>query len=115
MDLGFNYEFYKGDVGRTLPVSGHFTQDQREVIDFMNSAYQSGLQAMHDGVSGDDIIQACIRYVENHKDGLRSNLGKWAAVELLKPVRVRRSRFLKASGKARPGLKNCRPISEGPA
>jgi len=87
MDLGFNYEFYKGDVGRTLPVSGHFTPDQREVIDFMNSAYQSGLQAMHDGVSGNDIIQVCIHYVENHKDGLHSDLAKRAAAELLKPTR----------------------------
>src|SRR5437588_2353196 len=87
MDLGFSYEVYKGDVGRTLPVSGHFTPDQREVIDFMNSAYQSGLKAMHDGVSGDEIIQTCIRYVENHKDGLHSDLAKRAAAELLKPTR----------------------------
>src|SRR5207244_5547215 len=87
MDLGFSSEFYKGDVGRTLPVSGHFTPDQREVIDFMNSAYQSGLKAVHDGVSGDEIIQTCIRYVENHKDGLHSDLAKRAAAELLKPTR----------------------------
>jgi len=87
MDLGFNYEFYKGDVGRTLPVSGHFTPDQREVIDFMSSAYQSGLQAMYDGASGNDIVQACIHYVENHKNGLHSDLAKRAAAELLKPTK----------------------------
>ena len=86
MDLGFNYEFYKGDVGRTLPVSGHFTPEQREVIDLMNGAYQSGLQAMHDGVKADDIIQASIHYVENHKDGLHSELARRAAVELLDPL-----------------------------
>ncbi len=85
MDLGFNYEFYKGDVGRTLPVSGQFTPEQREVIDLMNGAYQSGLQAMHDGVSANDIIQTSIHYVENHKDGLHSDLAKRAALELLKP------------------------------
>jgi len=85
MDLGFSYERYKGDVGRTLPVSGRFTQEQREVIDFMNSAYQIGLQAMRDRASGNDIIQAAIHYVENHKDGLRSDLAKRAALELLKP------------------------------
>ena len=84
MDLGFNYEYYKGDVGRTLPVSGHFTQPQREVIDFMNSAYQTGLQAMHDGASTNDVIQAAIHYVETHKARLRSDLAKRAALELLK-------------------------------
>src|SRR5207249_11648558 len=85
MDLGFNYEFYKGDVGRMLPVSGHFTPEQREVIELMNGAYQSGLQAMHAGVGPNDIIQACIHYVETHKDGLHSDLAKRAALELLKP------------------------------
>jgi Xaa-Pro aminopeptidase len=85
IDLGSNYEFYKGDVGRTLPVSGHFTSEQREVIELMNGAYQSGLQAMHDGVSANDIIQTCLHYVENHKDGLHSDLARRAALELLKP------------------------------
>ena len=85
MDLGFNYERYKGDVGRTVPVSGHFTPEQREVIDFMNSAYQSGLHSLHDGVTADEIIRTCIRYVEDHKQELHSELAKRAAVELLKP------------------------------
>jgi Xaa-Pro aminopeptidase len=86
MDLGFNYEWYKGDVGRTLPASGHFTPEQREVIELMNGAYQSGLQAMHDGVNTDEIIWTCTRYVEDHKQGLHSELAKRAAVELLKPA-----------------------------
>jgi Xaa-Pro aminopeptidase len=85
MDLGFNYELYKGDVGRTLPVSGHFTPEQREVIDFMNRAYQNGLQALHDGVNADEIIRTCIRYVEDHKQGLHSELARRVALELLKP------------------------------
>ena len=85
MDLGFNYEFYKGDVGRTLPASGQFTPEQREVIDLMNGAYQSGLEAMHDGVSANNVIQTSIHFVENHKDGLHSDLAKRAALELLKP------------------------------
>jgi Xaa-Pro aminopeptidase len=85
MDLGFNYEWYKGDVGRTLPVSGHFTPEQREVIELMNGAYQSGLQAMHDGVNADEIIRTCTRYVEDHRQGLHSEFVRRAAVELLKP------------------------------
>jgi Xaa-Pro aminopeptidase len=85
MDLGFNYEFYKGDVGRTLPVSGHFTADQREVIDLMNSAYQSGLKALHDGVNADEIIRTSTRYVEDHRQGLHSELARRAALQLLKP------------------------------
>ena len=85
MDLGFNHEYYKGDVGRTLPVSGHFTLEQREVIDLMSGAYRSGLQALHDGVSADEIIRACSRYVEGQMQGLHSEFAKRAASELLKP------------------------------
>jgi Xaa-Pro aminopeptidase len=87
MDLSFSYEFYKGDVGRTIPVSGHFTQEQREVIDLMSGAYQSGMKALHDGVNADEIIQTCIRYVEDRKQGLRSELARRAALELIKPSR----------------------------
>ena len=85
MDLGFNYELYKGDVGRTFPVSGHFTPEQREVIALMDGAYQSGLQAMRDGISADDVIQTCIHYAESHKNQLHSDLAKRATLELIKP------------------------------
>jgi Xaa-Pro aminopeptidase len=84
MDLGFSYEHYNGDVGRTLPVSGQFTPDQREVIDLMNGAYQSALHALHDGVNADEVVQAGTRYVEYHQQQLHSELARRAAVELLK-------------------------------
>lgn len=32
IDLGFNHELYKGDVGRTMPVSGRFTPDRRVAL-----------------------------------------------------------------------------------
>ena len=85
MDLGFSYERYKGDVGRTLPVSGHFKEDQREVIDLLNAAYQNGLRALYDGCSADDVIRAGARYVEDHRQQLHSDLAKRAAAEIIKP------------------------------
>ena len=85
MNLGFDCDFYKGDVGRTLPVSGHFTRDQREVIDFMNGAYQSGLRVLRDGVSADEVIAAGTRYATDHRQALRSELARRAAAELAKP------------------------------
>lgn len=85
IDLGFSHELYKGDVGRTMPVSGRFTRDQAEVIDFMDEAYQAGLRAMRDGVSGEEVIQASIDYVAVHRGTLRSELARRAAAELLKP------------------------------
>ena len=86
MDLGFSYERYKGDVGRTLPVSGHFTPEQREVIALMDGAYQNALHALRDGANADDVIRAGIHYVEDHQQHLHSELAKRAAMELLKPA-----------------------------
>jgi len=85
MDLGFSHELYKGDVGRTIPISGHFTADQTEVINFMDEAYHAGLHAMREGVSGDEVIQNSIRYVTDHSQALRSELARHAAAQLLKP------------------------------
>ena len=85
MDLGFSHELYKGDVGRTMPVSGRFTPEQAEVVDFMDEAYHAGLQAMREGVSGDDVIQTSIRYVTDHSPALRSEFARHAAAQLLKP------------------------------
>jgi Xaa-Pro aminopeptidase len=86
IDMGFNHEVYRGDVGRTMPVTGHFTPDQREVIDFMDEAYHAGLAAMRDGVTGDEVIQASIRYVGEHSGSLRSELARRAAVQLMRPA-----------------------------
>lgn len=86
MDIGFSHELYKGDVGRMAPVSGHFSEEQREVIELMNGAYQSGLRTFHDGVRADEIIRACSQYVEEHRPQLHSELARRAAVELLKPA-----------------------------
>ena len=85
MDLGFSHEFYKGDVGRTLPVSGRFLPDQREVIDFMDAAYHAGVRSMRDGASSEDVIQAATRYVVDHSETLHSELARKAAAKLINP------------------------------
>jgi Xaa-Pro aminopeptidase len=84
VDLGFDAEVYKGDVGRTVPVSGRFSREQGEIIDLMNGAYQAGLRALHDGIGTGAVIQACTSYVEDHKQSIQSELGKRAIAELLK-------------------------------
>jgi Xaa-Pro aminopeptidase len=85
MDIGFSHEFYKGDVGRTFPASGHFSKDQREVVELMNGAYQAGLRAMRDGVTSDDVFRACNQYVQDRIKSLRSDLAKHAAERLATP------------------------------
>jgi Xaa-Pro aminopeptidase len=40
---------YKGDFGRTIPVSGHFSHDQREIMELLNGAYLLGVGAVRPG------------------------------------------------------------------
>ena len=43
VDVGCQADHYMGDVGRTAPVSGVFTQGQREAWDLFISGYRAGL------------------------------------------------------------------------
>ncbi len=54
-DVGCASNSYGGDVGRTFPVSGKFTVEQRIVWNLLVTGYMAGVQAMGDGVSGADV------------------------------------------------------------
>jgi Xaa-Pro aminopeptidase len=82
VNLGAEYGMYKGDYGRTLPVGEKFTADQREVLDLLSRAYLAGLQAIRPGESQAGVVKASIRYVEEHRSTLKTDLGR-AAADLL--------------------------------
>src|SRR5207249_4428380 len=42
LDIGCEIDHYMGDVGRTVPVSGSFSADQKEVVDLLVAAYRAG-------------------------------------------------------------------------
>jgi Xaa-Pro aminopeptidase len=85
IDVGFDSGSYKGDLGRTFPVSGHFSKEQREILNLLNGAYQAGLRAIRDGTTSEDLIRACIQYVQEHQQNLKTELEKQAVKKLLEP------------------------------
>jgi Xaa-Pro aminopeptidase len=84
VDVGCDYEMYKGDFGRTIPVSGRFDAAQAETLDLLNGAYLAGLNVMKEGATGEDIVKASINYLNEHKDNLKSDMAKQAAANALK-------------------------------
>ncbi len=84
VDVGCDYEMYKGDFGRSIPVSGRFDEGQAESLELLNGAYLAGLKVMKDGVAPQDVVKASINYVEQHKDGLKTEMAKQAADNALK-------------------------------
>jgi Xaa-Pro aminopeptidase len=84
LDLGCDFQMYKGDFGRTIPVSGHFDQGQRETMELLNGAYLAGVGKMRPGATPQDIYTATISYIEQHQSGLKSATAKEAAASFLK-------------------------------
>jgi Xaa-Pro aminopeptidase len=78
-------DFYKGDVGRTAPVSGRFSPEQRETWNLLINVYRAGLAVMRDGTRHEDVMSACRREAERLQPGLKTSLGKAAAKVLLDP------------------------------
>ncbi len=86
VDLGCDVDFYKGDVGRTVPVSGKFDQGQREAWNLLVVAFKGGLSVMRDGVSTAEIGKAASQAVARHRSDVSTELGRKAKQLLLGAV-----------------------------
>jgi hypothetical protein len=58
VDVGCDLDHYKGDVGRTAPVSGRFDTGQRETWELLVAAYRAGLAVIRDGARRVDAFGA---------------------------------------------------------
>jgi Xaa-Pro aminopeptidase len=83
VDVGCDADHYKGDVGRTAPVSGRFDASQRETWELLIAAYRAGLAAFRDGAKRDDVFAASLSEVRRRQPGLATPLGRRAAEVLL--------------------------------
>jgi Xaa-Pro aminopeptidase len=84
LDLGCDFQMYKGDFGRTIPVSGHFDEPQSETMELLNGAYLAGVNALRPGASPNDVFTATLAYIQQHQDSLKTAMAKEAAAAALK-------------------------------
>jgi Xaa-Pro aminopeptidase len=62
MDMGVeNRHLYTADVTRTLPVSGRFTDLQRQIYDIVYRSQQAGIDVIRPGVKYEDVHLTCMR------------------------------------------------------
>ena len=66
VDLGFDSRGYKGDAGRTFPVSGRFTMAQQRGLALLNGAYQAGATALREGFSPESVVTRARSYLREH-------------------------------------------------
>ncbi len=83
VDVGCDADHYKGDVGRTAPVSGRFDAGQRETWELLIAAYRRGLVTIKDGVKCADVFAASLDEVRKRQPALTTPLGRTAADVLL--------------------------------
>ena len=84
-DLGCKVDRYLGDVGRTLPVTGTFTPDQREVVDLLAAVYRAGLSTIRDGADTAEMLRASVAEAASRRGAMRTALGRRAAALLSEP------------------------------
>ncbi len=86
IDLGCDYNHYKSDVGRTVPVSGKFSASQREIYDLLAYGYLAGLKTFKDGIRKEDVLAAFRAEIQKHAGELKTEEGKNALDFLLSPT-----------------------------
>lgn len=84
LDLGCDSKMYKGDFGRTIPVSSHFDEGQRETMELLNGAYLAGVSQLRPGATVQDVSKATFSYISQHQTELKSATAKEAAANFLK-------------------------------
>lgn len=72
-DIGCMGGGYGGDVGRTLPVSGQFSEQQALVQDHLVGAYRAGIDVMRVGVPLDSVGAAATTYLRRAMDAATSD------------------------------------------
>ncbi len=78
LDVGCEWQHYQGDLGRTVPVSGHYSDDQRETWDFFVAAYRTGAAALRAGTTVDQIYEVWRSELLRHRSAAKSALAQHA-------------------------------------
>jgi Xaa-Pro aminopeptidase len=78
LDVGCEWDHYIGDLGRTVPVSGHYNDDQRETWNIFVAAYRAGALAIRDGATVDQIFDAWRTELLRHRASAKTSMAQRA-------------------------------------
>jgi len=78
LDVGCEWNHYQGDLGRTVPVSGHYSGEQREIWNIFVAAYRATAKTFREGVTEDQAFETWKKELLGHREGAKSALAKQA-------------------------------------
>ncbi|HEV2103457.1 MAG TPA: aminopeptidase P N-terminal domain-containing protein [Candidatus Acidoferrum sp.] len=78
LDVGCEWQHYQGDLGRTIPVSGHFSDEQREVWNIFVAAYQGVAREMKEGLTENEAFEIWKKELLRHRESAKSRVAQQA-------------------------------------
>ena len=78
LDVGCEWEHYIGDLGRTVPVSGHYSDDQRETWNIFVAAYHKAAATLREGTNSDKVYEVWRTELLSHRAEAKSPLAQHA-------------------------------------
>ncbi len=85
IDIGAEVAYYVSDLGRTVPVSGKFTPDQRKLYDIYLPCFLNAEHSIRPGVTQHDLVNIAARCAERELPGL-SGLYRKATEEWIRAL-----------------------------
>jgi Xaa-Pro aminopeptidase len=78
LDVGCEWNHYQGDLGRTVPVSGHYSNEQREIWNIFVAAYHAGAGALREGATIDQVFAVWRDELIRHREFAKTLLAQHA-------------------------------------
>jgi Xaa-Pro aminopeptidase len=88
LDVGCEWNYYGGDLGRTVPVSGRYSADQREIWNIFVSAYHAGTKSLREGATQDQVFEVWRSELLRYRESAGSSLARQAVDEWSKRDKV---------------------------
>jgi len=85
LDVGCEWGHYQGDLGRTVPVSGRYTDGQRETWNIFVAAYQAGVKSLREGTTEDQLLDAWRSELVRHRGSAKTSMAQRAVDTWSKP------------------------------
>jgi Xaa-Pro aminopeptidase len=78
VDVGCEWKHYQGDLGRTVPVSGRYTEEQREIWNIFVAAYRATARTFREGASEEQAFASWKTELLRHRETAKTALAKEA-------------------------------------
>ena len=87
IDIGAEVSYYLSDVGRTVPVSGKFSPEQRRLYEVYLPCFLDSVRAVRPGVTQADLVNICADAVERQMPDLKEPYVRRAAEAFIQQIR----------------------------